>query len=121
MSLLRLFVKFNHKIKFKLFLIKFKSKTLWFVFEIMMTFFSNNIRCMQVFNSYMAIKCLNEYFKFFNYLLEKFNDHYDVIKFSLIFMSCLKTVWNGQNGSNSNRYISGTNWIFACGFLHYDH
>ena len=43
---------------------------------------------------------------FFNFFFEKFNDHYDVIKASLIFMSCLKTVWKeGQNGSNSNCYI----------------
>ena len=28
-------------------------------------------------------------------------------------MTCLKNVWKeGQNCSNSNRYISGTNWIF---------
>ena len=27
-----------------------------------------------------------------NYFFEKLNDHYDVIKASLIFMSCLKTV-----------------------------
>ena len=35
-------------------------------------------------------------------------------------MSCLKTVWKeGQNCSNSNRYISGTNCNFY-GFLHHD-
>ena len=63
MSPLRIFVKFNHKIKFKLFLkIKFKSQILRFVFEIMMIFLKLYKR-MQVFNSYMTIKCLNEYFK----------------------------------------------------------
>ena len=70
----------------------------------------------------MTTKDLNEYL---NYLKKKktttLNDHYDVIKASLIFMICLKTVWKeGQNCSNSNRYISGTNCIFACGFLQYD-
>ena len=36
-------------------------------------------------------------------------------------MSCLKTVWKeGQNCSNSNRYISGLTGIFARSFLHYD-
>ena len=37
-------------------------------------------------------------------------------------MSCLKIVQKeGQNGSNSNRYISqGLLEIFVCGFLHYD-
>ena len=36
---------------------------------------------------------------FFKSLFEKLNDHYDVIKASLIFMSCLKTVRKeGQNG-----------------------
>ena len=39
MSPLRIFVKFDHKIKFKLFLkIEFKSQILRFVFEIMMNF-----------------------------------------------------------------------------------
>ena len=79
---------------------------------------------MQVFNSYMTIKCLNEYFKskfryfnFFKLFFEKLNDHYDVIKASLIFMSCLKTVRKeGQNGSNSNRYIAGINWNFCMRF-----
>ena len=79
---------------------------------------------MQVFNTYMTIKCLNEYFKSkFQYLkvlklfFEKLNDHYDIIKASLIFMSCLKTVWKeGQNGSNSNCYISGINWNFCMRF-----
>ena len=40
MSPLRIFVKFNHKIKFNFFFekIKFKSQILRFVFEIMMIF-----------------------------------------------------------------------------------
>ena len=46
----------------------------------------------------------------FKLFFEKFNDNYDVLKASLIFMSCLKTDWKeGQNGSNSNCYISGIN------------
>ena len=46
---------------------------------------------------------------------------YDVIKASLICMSCLKAVWKeGQNCSNPNRYISGTNWNFCIRFLQYD-
>ena len=50
-------------------------------------------------------------------IIFKLNDQYDVIKASLIFMSCLKAVWNeGQKCSNSNRYISGTNWIFCMQF-----
>ena len=64
------------------------------------------------------MKCHNEYFKSkFKYLklfIKNLNDHFDVIKASLIFMSCLKTVWKeGQNCPNSNRYISGTNWNFC--------
>ena len=36
-------------------------------------------------------------------------------------MSCLKTVWKeGQNCSNSNRCISGTNWNFCMRFMWYD-
>ena len=51
----------------------------------------------------MTIKCHNEFlntnFSTLNYL-KKINDHYDIIKASLIFMSCLKTVWKeGQNRS----------------------
>ena len=43
------------------------------------------------------------------------------VKASLIFIGYLKTVWKeGQNGSNSNRYISGINWNFCMRFLHYD-
>ena len=54
---------------------------------------------------------------FFKLFFEKLNDHYDVIKASLIFMSCLKTVRKeGQNGSNSNRSISGINWNFCMRF-----
>ena len=63
MSPLRIFVKFNHKVKFKLFLkMKFKSQILRFVFEIMMIFLKK-YKKMQGFNTYMTIKCLNEYFK----------------------------------------------------------
>ena len=54
---------------------------------------------------------------FLNYFFEKLNDHYDVIKASLIFMSCLKPVRKeGQNGSNSTRYSSGINWNFCMRF-----
>ena len=43
MSLLRIYVKFNHKIKFKLFfLIKLKSQIFSLNFEIMMIFFFKN-------------------------------------------------------------------------------
>ena len=83
---------------------------------------------MQVFNSYMTIKYLNEYFKskfkylkFFKLFFEKFNDHYDVIKASLIFMSCLKTVWKeDQNGSIQIAISQGLIVILVSGFLHYD-
>ena len=44
MSPLRIFVKFNHKIKLTFLKIKFKSQILRFVFEIMMICFSNNIK-----------------------------------------------------------------------------
>ena len=55
---------------------------------------------------------LNPNFGTLNYL-KKLNDYYDVIKVSLI----LKTVWKeGRNCSNSNRYISGTNWKFCMRF-----
>ena len=64
-----------------------------------MMVFLKQYKKMQVFNSYMTVKCLNEYLKSkFLYLnivklfFFKLNDHYDVIKASLIFMSCLKTV-----------------------------
>ena len=65
---------------------------------------------------------LNPNFSTLNYYFLNLNDHYDIIKASLIFMSCLKTVWKeGQNCSNSNRYISGTNWNFLhavfCGMI----
>ena len=44
MSLLRIYVKLNHKFKFKLFLkIKFKSQMLSLYFEIMMIFLKKNI------------------------------------------------------------------------------
>ena len=65
---------------------------------------------------------LNPNFNTLNYLKKKkkkkkLNNHYDVIKASLIFMICLKTVWKeGQNCSYSNRYISGTNWNFCMRF-----
>ena len=60
---------------------------------------------------------LNTDFSTLNYLKQKINDHYDVIKASLIFMICFKTVWKeGQNCSYSNCYISGTNWNFCMRF-----
>ena len=77
----------------------------------------------------MTIKCLNEYFKskfeyfkFFKLFFEKLNDHYDVTKAPLIFMSCLKTVREeGQNAAQIQIAISqGLLGIFVCGFLHYD-
>ena len=86
-------------------------------------FFSNKYKNIQVFNSYMSIKGHNEYvkskFEYFKLFLKNSNDHYDVIKASLTFMICLKTVWKeGQNCSYSNRYISGTNWKFCMWFSH---
>ena len=62
MSLLRIYVKFNHKIKFKLFLIKFKSQILSLYFEIMMIFLIK-YKQTQDFNSYMTIKIHIEYLK----------------------------------------------------------
>ena len=62
MSLLRIYVKFNHKIKFKLFLkIKFESQILSLYFEIIMIFLKQ-YKQLQVFNSYMTIKSHIEYF-----------------------------------------------------------
>ena len=52
---------------------------------------------------------LNPNLSTLKYFFKKLNDQYDVMKASLIFMSCSKTVWKeGQNCSDSNRYISGT-------------
>ena len=121
MSFLRIYVKCNHKIKFKLFLkFKFKSQILSSLLKVRW-FFSNKYKKIQVFNSYMTIKGHNEYFKskfsYFKLFKKKINDHYDVIKASFIFMIGLKIVWKeGQNCSYSNRYISGTNWNFCMWF-----
>ena len=61
MSLLRIYVKFNHKIKFKLFFkIKFKSQILSLYFEIMMIFLKK-YKQTQVLNTYMTIKTHIEY------------------------------------------------------------
>ena len=63
MSLLRIFVKFNHKIKFKpFFKIKFKSQILSLYFEIMVSFLKT-YKQTQVFNIYMTIKTHIEYLK----------------------------------------------------------
>ena len=63
MSLLRIYVKFNHKIEFKLFFkIKFKSQILSLYFEIM-TPFLKIYKQTQVFNTYMTIKTHTEYLK----------------------------------------------------------
>ena len=63
MSLLRIYVKFNHKIKFKLFFkIKFKSQILSLYFEIMMIFLKK-YKQKQVLNTYMTIKTHIEYLK----------------------------------------------------------
>ena len=61
MSLLRIYVKFNHKIEFKLFLIKFKSQILSLYFEIMI--FLKKYKQTQVFNTYTIIKTHIEYLK----------------------------------------------------------
>ena len=61
MSLLRIYVKFNHKIKFKL-LIKFKSQILSLYFEIMMIFLKA-YKQTQVFKTYMTIKTHAEFLK----------------------------------------------------------
>ena len=58
MSLLRIYVKFNNKIKFKL----FKSQILSLYFEIMMILLKN-YKQTQVLNSNMKIKTLIEYLK----------------------------------------------------------
>ena len=43
------------------------------------------------------------------------------LKASLIFMSCLKTVWKeGQTAQIQIALSQGLIGIFACGFLHYD-
>ena len=74
----------------------------------------------------MTIKCHNEYFKskfeYFKLFLKKLNDHYDVIKASLIFM---RSVWKlfGKTVKTAQIQIAiyqGLTGIFACGFLHYD-
>ena len=59
---------------------------------------------------------------FFKLFFEKLNDHYDVIKASLIFMSCLKTVRKDKvKMAQIQIAISqGLTGIFVCGFLHYD-
>ena len=73
----------------------------------------------------MTIKCHNEYFKskfyYFKLFLKQLNDHYDIIKASLVFMSCLETVWKeGQNCSIQIAISQGLIGIFACSFLRYD-
>ena len=63
MSFLRIYVKFNHKIKFNFFFkIKFKSQILSLYFEIMMIFLKK-YKQTQVFNTYMTIKTHTEYLK----------------------------------------------------------
>ena len=63
MSFLRIFVKFNHKIKLKLFFkIKLKSQILRSYLEIMMIFLKK-YKQTQVFNAYMTIKTHIEYLK----------------------------------------------------------
>ena len=59
--------------------------------------------------------------KFFKLFFEKCNDHYDVIKASLIFMSRLKTVWKeGQTAQIQIAISQKLIGVFVCGFLHYD-
>ena len=75
----------------------------------------------------MTIKCHNEFlnlnFSTLNYLKKKkLNDPYDVIKASLIFMSCLKLFGKKVKTAKIQIAISlGLIGIFACGFLPYDH
>ena len=72
----------------------------------------------------MNIKCHNEYFKskflYFKLFLKNLYDHYDVIKASLMFMSCFKTGKTVNSAQIQIAISQGHIGSFACGFLHYD-